>query len=172
MSKKYNEYISRHIKAVNECYQLLTGIRHFEAGINHDYSKYSMEEYGAYDEYFYPSDGSEVGADPKRKKAFDYAWLHHQNSNPHHWQHWVLINDENGIEPLEMPARYVEEMVADWGAFAYLKKDGNALIRWYESHKDKMILHKDTRKLVEELVPDLAFSINRRFQQEKEESNG
>lgn len=24
---------------------------------------------------------------------FDRAWLHHQHANPHHWQHWCLMND-------------------------------------------------------------------------------
>lgn len=25
---------------------------------------------------------------------FNRAWLLHIHRNPHHWQHWVLINDD------------------------------------------------------------------------------
>lgn len=166
MSEKYDEYVKRHIRAVNVCYKLLTGIDYYAAGINHDYSKYSDEEYIAYDEYFYPSDGSKVGEDPKRKEAFQYAWLHHQNTNPHHWQYWVLINDTDGIKPLEMPTEYVMEMVADWGAFAYLKKDGQELLDWYKANKDSQIMHEKTRAVVNQLVNVLAARINRKFGKE------
>ena len=37
---------------------------------------------------------------------------------------------------------------------------------WYESHKDKMILHETTRMLVEELVPELASAIDEHFKEE------
>ncbi|MFR1480703.1 MAG: DUF5662 family protein [Hydrogeniiclostridium mannosilyticum] len=29
-------------------------------------------------------------------QAFQRAWLLHIHRNPHHWQHWVLINDDPG----------------------------------------------------------------------------
>ena len=171
MSKKYDEYLKNHINAVNECYKLLTGkeLKDYNGGITHDKSKYLPEEYDAYDEYFYPSDGSKVGEDPKRKEAFQYAWLHHQNSNPHHWQFWVLINDEDGTEALKMPLDYIYEMVSDWGAFAYLQKNGHHLKEWYEKNKDKMILHDETRSIVEALVTVLEAKIVDYFE---EETNG
>lgn len=171
MSEKYNEYLKNHINAVNECYRLLAGkeLRDFNGKIIHDESKYSANEYKAYDEYFYPSDGSKVGEDPKRKEAFQYAWLHHQNNNPHHWQFWVLINDEEGIKALEMPLDYIYEMVADWGAFAYIQKNGHHLKEWYEKNKDKMILHDLTRSVVNSLVAVLEAKLVDYF---KEETNG
>lgn len=155
MSEKYDEYLKNHIEAVNECYRLLTGKElrdDYRNMITHDRSKYSSDEYGAYDEYFYPSDGSKVGEDPKRKEAFQYAWLHHQNCNPHHWQYWVDIGGKDDIKALKMPLDCVYEMVADWGAFAYLQKNGHHLKEWYEKNKDKMILHDETRPIVEALV--------------------
>ena len=171
MSEKYDEYLRNHINAVNECYKLLSGkeLRNCKGAITHDSSKYSNEEYKAYDEFFYPSDGSKVGEDPKRKEAFQYAWLHHQNTNPHHWQFWVLINDEEGIKALEMPLDYIYEMVADWGAFAYIQKNGHHLKEWYEKNKDKMILHDLTRSVVNALVTVLEAKLVDYF---KEETNG
>ena len=171
MSEKYNEYLKNHREAVSECHYFLTGHNLQLFGRNgipvgHDASKYSDEEYNAYDEFFYPSDGSEVGLDPVRKEAFDKAWLHHQNCNSHHWQYHVLINDDEGMKPLEMPLNDVYEMVADWGAFAYLKKDGEHLRDWYKVNRDKQILHKRTRELVDALVVILAAKIDDEFRQE------
>lgn len=164
MSKQYDEYLFNHIQAVKACFKLLNHGSFYEL-TDHDISKYSEDEYYAYDDYFYPKEEN-----PYAKEQFRYAWLHHQNNNPHHWQYWVLINDEDSIKPLQMPDSYVYEMVADWGSFAYQKQDGSELIKWYESHKDKMILHEDTRKNVEELVPELARLIDEHFGKDKEDA--
>lgn len=167
MSEKYDEYLRAHREAVAKCYELLTGcpLPLFNGRgkpIGHDASKFSKEEYPAYDEYFYPSDGSKVGEDHVRAEDFDRAWLHHQNRNPHHWQYWCLINDDDGkLVPLEMPAIYVYEMVADWGSFAYRVRKGQNLRDWYAANKDKMTLHKKTRRLVETLVKLLATQIDK-----------
>lgn len=176
MSEKYDEYLRAHREAVAKCYELLTGGRtlpifddsgnHFE----HDASKYSEEEYQAYDEYFYPSDGSKVGDDPARSKAFARAWLHHQNCNPHHWQYWCLINNDDGkAVPLEMPIDYVYEMVADWGSFAYRVNRGQNLLDWYAANRDRMMLHGNTRCLVDVLVDTLAALIDESFGEDEKE---
>lgn len=51
--------------------------------IEHDLSKLEDEEFIPYCNHFYPVDG-EFDND---ETAFDLAWLHHQNVNPHHWQY-------------------------------------------------------------------------------------
>ena len=172
MSEKYDVYLRSHRKAVAQCYELLTGGCHLPIydddgnPVGHDASKYSEEEYQAYDEYFFPSDGSKVGEDPARSEAFDRAWLHHQNCNPHHWQHWCLINDDDGkTVPLEMPVDYVYEMVADWGSFAYRMRKGQNLLDWYDANRDKMMLHGNTRRLVEVMVCMLAAMIDESFEE-------
>ena len=166
MSKQYDEYLYNHIHAVKACMLMLH--EEYEL-IDHDISKYSEDEYYAYDNYFYPAENGIDDSDKEfTEKLFEYAWLHHQNTNRHHWQYWVLINDEDGIKPLNMPYVDVCEMVADWGSFAYQKKDGDELLKWYELHKEKMILHERTRKDVEELVLELASAIDEHF---KEENN-
>lgn len=165
MSKKYDEYLFNHIQAVKACMSMLSSYP--KEASSHDMSKYSDEEYDAYDNYFYPEKCHIDDGEKKIIKAkFNYAWLHHQNTNTHHWQYWLLINDEGGIEPLQIPYNYVFEMVADWGSFAYQKKNGDELLKWYESHKDKMILHELTRCQVEMLVPRLAHAIDEYFKEE------
>lgn len=66
----------------------------------HDWSKFLPAEWFPYVEYFYGSKYEDSKtyndiADAKqvRQEAFDRAWLHHQRMNPHHWQYWVLMDD-------------------------------------------------------------------------------
>lgn len=159
MSVDYDEYLTEHINNVQQ------GLRWFSdnlTGLNrdaldtaiskvslHDESKYSADEYDAYDTYFYGGNKS-----PVVKEAFDYAWLHHIHSNPHHWQYWVLINDDasEGTRALEMPLEYVYEMIADWWSFSWKKGDLAEIFNWYKDHKERMILHKNTKKVVEDIL--------------------
>lgn len=116
---------------------------------HHDQSKYSIEEYAPYDKYFY---GKEKTAEVKEN--FNYAWLHHIHHNPHHWQYWVLIHDDPNeqTEALAMPSIYILEMVCDWLSFSWAKGDLTEIFKWYDEHKDHMILHTETRKKIDILL--------------------
>lgn len=88
MSREYDEYLTKHIQAVKACFGLFPSWKESRHELTeHDISKYSEEEYRAYDDYFYPNEYSYGFV----KDRFQYAWLHHQNTNKHHWQYWVLI---------------------------------------------------------------------------------
>lgn len=50
----------------------------------------------------------------ERRAAFNYAWLHHQHVQPHHWQHHILHEDSGKTIVLTPPRMCVDEMVADW----------------------------------------------------------
>ena len=122
----------------------------------HDHSKYDDEEFDAYCNYFYPSEGF-----PKDEEAFDKAWLRHQNMNPHHWQHWVLIRDSGDFVPQDMPLEEVCNMLCDWHSFS--SKDNNSTAyNWYEENKDKMILSDRTREFVTFLLQYLIEPLSRR----------
>ena len=132
----------------------------------HDQSKYSMDEYEPYDNYFYGERTDEV------EKEFDYAWLHHIHNNLHHWQYWVLKEDDSpatdstmAIKCLEIPDVYILEMIADWWSFSwknYLtshdKSDLYEIFAWYEAHVDKIAMNPKTREKVETLL-DLIHDI-------------
>lgn len=61
-------------------------------GFIHDWSKYLPSEFIPYARYF--NSGYERGEQPEDiKLAFDFAWLHHQRWNKHHWQSYLLHND-------------------------------------------------------------------------------
>ena len=124
----------------------------WEIQFGHDESKHSKEEYQAYDDYFYGNNKSYAVV-----QNFKYAWLHHIHNNPHHWQYWVLINDDQdeGTIALEMPIEYVIEMICDWWSFSFKSGDLREIFDWYEKHKERMILHERTRKLVEYILSEI-----------------
>lgn len=117
----------------------------------HDASKLEMDEYVAYDRYFY---GGPQGKSYGAVKEFNYAWLRHIHRNPHHWQWYVLVNDspEEGMVILDMPLNYIIEMICDFWSFSW--KTGNLyeIFDYYEKHKDYMKLSPDTRKTVEMIL--------------------
>jgi hypothetical protein len=118
----------------------------------HDRSKWCESEYDAYDAYFYGE---------KDEDAFYRAWLHHIHNNPHHWQHWMLMNDggkygdPDKVIPLEMPKAYALEMVADWWSFSWRSGNLYEVFDWYESHKDNIVLHPSTREYVEGVLGEI-----------------
>lgn len=111
-------------------------------GVLHDLSKFLPDEWFPYAEYFYgKSNCAEV---------FDLAWLRHQRRNKHHWQYWVLCEDEGATKVLPMPPKYIKEMLADWrGAGRAITGEDNTP-EWYSQNRHKMLLHDSTREWIEE----------------------
>lgn len=150
MSVVYVGYLTEHIANVNNALDWMAsrGIieNKMSIGLGHDESKYSGQEYQAYDDYFYGNDNK---TKEEIDQAFDYAWLHHIHNNKHHWQYWILHEDEGSVKALEMPEEYVYEMIADWWSFSWKADNLYEIFNWYEDHKNKIILHPNTRTLVE-----------------------
>lgn len=122
---------------------------------NHDKSKYGDKEFRSYRDRFYKyKDHEELPSDVS--EAFDIAWNHHQNCNPHHWNYWVLVNDvdEPQVRPVDMPLVYIVEMLCDWQSAG--KFYGNSAKDWYEKNGEKMILSENTRKIVEKYISYLS----------------
>ncbi len=90
--------------------------------------------------------------------AFELAWLKHQHRNPHHWQYWVLENDDGNTVLIPMPKRYWLEMVCDWygAGWAITGKGGwNETQGWFEKQTSQKF-HPDTRGVVTEFLRDRA----------------
>lgn len=117
--------------------------------LNHDRSKDTVAEYGPYDAYFYGKNKSF-----KVVQNFNRAWLHHIHRNPHHWQYWVLINDDpnEGEVILDVDYDYIIEMICDWWAFSWQKDSLYEIFSWYDQHKAYMKLSPKTRKTVEDIL--------------------
>ena len=160
MSVQYDEYLTQHRGNVARGFQWIRAnipemLHEYDSDLEnqiimrHDMSKYDAEEYNAYDEYFYGKNKSYAVV-----QNFKYAWLRHIHMNPHHWQYWVLINDEpnEGMVILDMPDNYIIEMICDWWAFSWNKGDLTEIFSWYDEHKNHMKLSERTRKKVEEIL--------------------
>lgn len=166
MSVDYSKYLDQHLANVFKGYLWIKNnlsevlndsdyelqIRYF-----HDGSKFGVEEYNPYDKYFYSGEKTE-----EVKKNFNLAWLHHIHNNPHHWQYWVLINDEpgEGMVVLDMPHNYIIEMICDWWAFSWAKGDLYEIFNWYDKHKTHMKLSDKTRKTVEDILEKLKAKLD------------
>lgn len=156
MSVKYSKYLSQHRENVSKGYlwlvdnlpELVKDV-YYNQFQHHDDSKYEVAEYGPYDEYFYGKEKTE-----EVKTSFNHAWLHHIHRNPHHWQYWVLINDDpgEGMVILDMPYNYIIEMICDWWAFSWNKGNLHEIFKWYDAHKDYMKLSPATRTTVEDIL--------------------
>lgn len=162
MSYEYDQYLQQHRNNVKRGFEwLLTNLPTVLTGqpdaswqiiFDHDSSKNNDDEYLAYDTYFYGNNRSyEVMEEFKR------AWLRHIHRNPHHWQYWVLINDDpsEGEIILDMPYNYIIEMICDWWSFSWQKGDLGEIFNWYDEHSDYIKLSPKTRKTVEDILEQL-----------------
>ncbi len=162
MSYQYDLYLQKHKANVKKGFDWLqTNMPWLFEGkpdaawqteFEHDASKSKPDEYEAYDAYFYGGNRSYAVV-----QAFQRAWLLHIHRNPHHWQHWVLINDDPGEGEvlLEMPYNYIIEMICDWWAFSWEKGNLSEIFSWYDEHKDYIKLHPKTRETVEDILWEL-----------------
>ena len=115
----------------------------------HDSSKNEQDEYGAYDAYFYGGNRSY-----KVTSEFNKAFLLHMHRNPHHWQYWVLIQDDPGNDEIvfDMPREYIIEMICDWWSFSWNSGKLDEMLSWYDEHKDYIKLSENTREIVENIL--------------------
>ena len=118
-------------------------------GIVHDLSKFLPDEFFPYANYFYWKPGDKTKYYHSKDENFDLAWLKHQKRNKHHWQWWKLSYDDGGTIILSMSKTFRTEMVCDWIGAGKAQGYGDNPFAWYTQNKNKMQLHKDTRKWIE-----------------------
>ena len=162
MRDQYDKYLEEHIsgvkKGLNWLYANLPELfKCYDADYlgnlisYHDDSKYDVDEYYAYCEYFYGNNRNS----PEVQEEFDYAWLHHQHNNPHHWQHWLLREDDGSTKALEMPYDYILEMICDWWSFSWRTGNLYEIFTWYETNSHKIVLHEKSKASVEHILTKL-----------------
>jgi hypothetical protein len=146
---KYASYVARHkwfvfragLKTKAPLWRLLI----------HDWSKLTPAEWFPYVASFYGAQGRT----PTVRAAFDRAWLHHQHRNPHHWQHWLLQEDDGDLKTLRMPRKLACEMVADWMGAGRAITGRWEVGSWFEANAHKIRLHEDTLIQVENLIDEM-----------------
>ena len=130
-------------------------------GIKHDWSKFLPSEWFPYARFFYQPNGAK---NVKRDStgyykpydtgdyAFDFAWLLHQKRNRHHWQWWILPEDDGGTKVLDMHHKDRLEMFCDWIGAGLAQGHGRDVAPWYEKNKGKMQMSEYTRLSIERLI--------------------
>jgi len=161
---KYLSYVIRH-----KWFVFVAGLRigaPLWRLIIHDWSKFLPSEWFPYAVFFYATKPVPAYGDQRyfrdakspaecddivlqRQKAFDRAWLLHQHRSPHHWQYWVLREDDGATKVLQMPEHFAREMLADWAGAgrAITGKWGSR--EWYEKTGGTRSLHPTTLLFVE-----------------------
>lgn len=97
--------------------------------------------------------------DLENDKQFEYAVLHHKINNDHHLEYWGLESWNEELSNYAPINRAVEihrnallELVADWRSSNKLHKDFSNCLDWYNKNKDKLIIHRKTRRLIEYML--------------------
>ena len=127
--------------------------------IIHDLSKFTPAEFGSYARNFHgdysqsPNDREKVSID------FTYAWLHHENNNPHHWGYWVPRSGRQADEALPMPETYVREMIADCMGASKAYTGSWDIAIWLNKHGPNWKIHSETERLIACTMVDLGYFI-------------
>ncbi|MCB2146581.1 MAG: hypothetical protein KQI81_08910 [Deltaproteobacteria bacterium] len=150
---------------VHKFYFSLYGLKYgvsLDLLFTHDLSKLLPSEFVPYARFFYGKYGDTLGdyviKRGKRNKDFNKAWNLHQKRNKHHWQYWVLIQDDSGDMCIEIPMRYRKEMVVDWMAANKAFGDGKVW-EWYWDNVN-ITLETKTQDWVEDFMDMLEDKSN------------
>lgn len=130
------------------------------AGWLHDLSKYSPTEFFAGVKY-YAGGVKSPNENERRAQGYSKAWLHHKGRNRHHFEYWTDYNPvERRVVPIEMPMRYVAELICDRVAASkiYRKKEytDDYPLAYFQRGKQNRVIHEKTSALIEQLLTELA----------------
>lgn len=113
-------------------------------GLVHDLSKFLPDEWLPYTNYFYGKEFND--------RRFRAAWNRHIHRNPHHWQYWILTQDEDPRMILPMPHQYRVEMLCDWIGAGKVQGHGNDVLEWYTKQRENIVLHPETQAWIEKEI--------------------
>lgn len=121
-------------------------------GLTHDLSKYSPTEFLVGARYYQGT--RSPNAAEREEKGYSTAWMHHKGRNRHHYEYWTDLNMETRTYcPLEMPRRYLAEMVMDRIAASKVYKGASytdaAPLEYVSKGHEARFMHPETsRQLV------------------------
>jgi hypothetical protein len=131
---------------------------HWWQALTHDWSKFLPSELIPYAQTFYQPDGSRHYVETD---TFQHAWNAHVKRQPHHWQYWLLPFDRGETKALDMPEKYIKEMVADWAGASMAQGQGFDPSDWYYSKATHYMLHERTRVRVEYWLDIIRIMVER-----------
>lgn len=153
VATKYYDTLMLHITYVQEAGAKL-GVHKFQLE-EHDLSKFTLSEFNAYARHFHG------GGAPDQ---FALAWLHHLHFNQHHWEHWMFPNgwtpkNSNVIAGMiEMPERFVLEMIADWTGSSKTYTGSEDMTDWLIANLSRISVHPKTGVFLREKLSELGYA--------------
>ena len=129
-------------------------------GLTHDLSKFSPTEFINGVKF---ATGKKSPQTYERKRyGYSKAWLHHKGRNKHHSDYWVDIRPNGKSEPVNMPFKYIVEMLCDRVAASMIylgdKFTAAAPLEYYETHKNENEFHEQTRYSLEQWLKHIALT--------------
>ena len=107
--KHFKTITNHRIKVMKYCFKI--GL--YYQGLTHDLSKYSWTEFSEGCRFFQGDRSPNNKA--REVTGISKAWLHHKGRNKHHFEYWIDydFNSPNFLSGLDMPRKYIAEMVID-----------------------------------------------------------
>ena len=131
-------------------------------GLTHDLSKYSPIEFiegcKYYQGYRSPNNAE------REAKGYSDSWMHHKGRNRHHYEYWIDYsaeasekdNGRGGMVPVEMPKKYLVEMLMDRIAACKTyngdKYTEESPLDYYERSMDFIMMHPNTKRQLHALL--------------------
>lgn len=148
---KMNKFFG-HLRTVNkhrrEVRKLCFKCGLYWQGLTHDLSKYSPVEFINGVKFFTGKGSPHMGE--RDRYGYSKAWLNHKGCNKHHAEYWQDIRPNGKTEPIDMPRKYLAEMICDRVAASkiYLKENytNDAPWNYYDSHRDENQFSTNTRQ--------------------------
>lgn len=129
-------------------------------GLMHDMSKFSPTEFIMGVRYFQGTRSPNTAE--RAENGHSLAWMHHKGRNKHHFEYWTDYGPhvQEGYKPMEMPARYLVEMVIDRIAACQVYSgdtytDSSAL-EYFERVEESRSMHPKTLDMLVKLLTMLS----------------
>ena len=124
-------------------------------GLTHDLSKYSPTEF-LWGAHYYQGTRSPNAAE-REEKGYSEAWMHHKGRNRHHYEYWTDMSPTTRrYEPVDMPRRYLVEMVMDRRAACMTYQGKNyhpgSELEYLEKSRERLLMHPETLRRLEFLL--------------------
>lgn len=131
----------------------------YKQGLLHDLSKYTPTEFVAGIKYW--QGDKSPNSIQKKVEGVSYAWLHHKGRNKHHFNYWIDYRNKDELPVgFKIPYKYVYEMFIDRMCacknYQGSNYTNNSPLEYYNKEKEHMLIHKDSRELLEFLLNKLA----------------
>ncbi len=132
----------------------------YAQGLLHDLSKFSPAEFVNGCRYYQGGTRSPNNGE-RDAKGYSFAWMHHKGRNQHHYEFWndYSVNTSPGVYPVvpvQMPRRYVAEMLMDRiAASKTYKKDDytrHEPLKYFKNGRGKVLMHPQTAKELERML--------------------